>query len=138
PLVAGASALLLTGLLSAGLLQALIHQERTRTAEDRAQTAIEHAAAMGRAGAALELQLYLNHIALAERTLAAHNPSRAIRLLDECPPRLRHWEWHCLSRLCREDVLTLRGPAGHAGTVQAVAFSPDGRTLASAGFGGAG
>src|SRR5206468_3252507 len=88
PPATGASVLLLTGLLAAGVLQALIRVEQDRTAEDRLRTAMEHAAAMGRAGAALELQLYLNHIALAERTLAAHNPSRAIRLLDECPPRL--------------------------------------------------
>src|SRR5205085_7978517 len=102
-------------------------------AEDRAAAATAHARALGRAQDAQETQLYLHRIALAERTLAAHNPSRAIALLAECPEGLRDWEWHCLNRLCRAEPVSLRG---HTGTVQAAAFSPDGRTLATAGFDG--
>src|SRR5690606_28857951 len=39
-------------------------------------------------------------------------------------------EWYYLQRLCHSDLLTLRG---HSGSVRHVAFSPDGRLLASAG-----
>ncbi len=44
---------------------------------------------------------------------------------------LRGFEWHYLQRLCQLDLRTL---TGHAGDVFAVAFSPDGRRLASASF----
>ncbi|HEY1377108.1 MAG TPA: serine/threonine-protein kinase, partial [Gemmataceae bacterium] len=57
PLVAFGTALLLTGLLAAIGLMVVIQQEETRSADERARTAMEHAAAMGRAGAALEHQL---------------------------------------------------------------------------------
>src|SRR5262249_21456353 len=100
-------------------------------ADDRAHIATVHARAMSQSQAAQRVQLYLHSIALAERTLAAHNPSRAIALLQECPQDLRNWEWRCLNRLCHTDVPHLRG---HTGTVQAVAFSPDSRPLASASF----
>jgi WD40 repeat protein/serine/threonine protein kinase len=43
---------------------------------------------------------------------------------------LRGYEWYCLQRLCQLDLRTL---SGHVGGVLAVAFSPDGRRLASAG-----
>jgi WD40 repeat protein/serine/threonine protein kinase len=132
-LAAGTAALLLTGLFAAGLAQVLLRQEQARSAEERARSAQFIADARSRAQDKQRVQLYLHRIALAERTLAAHNPSRAMALLEECPADLRNWEWRCLNRLCHSDPhpLLLRG---HEGTVQAVAFGPDGRTLASAGF----
>src|SRR5262249_42901925 len=42
---------------------------------------------------------------------------------------LRGFEWHYLWRLCHSELLTLRGHTDH---VTAVAFSPDGRRLATA------
>jgi WD40 repeat protein/serine/threonine protein kinase len=44
-------------------------------------------------------------------------------------PDLRGFEWYYLQRVCRLDLLTL--PA-HAAPVRSVAYSPDGRRLASA------
>ncbi len=44
-------------------------------------------------------------------------------------PDLRSFEWYHLQRLCRLDMRTL---LGHAVPVRCVAFSPDGRLLASA------
>src|SRR5262249_23656229 len=51
---------------------------------------------------------------------------------------LRGWEWHYQDRLCRGPLRTIKAhySEGVYGTAQAVAFSPDGRWLASAGGGG--
>jgi eukaryotic-like serine/threonine-protein kinase len=130
-ILAGSAALVLTGLIATAVGQALVQQEQSRSSEARVKTAIDHAIALGRAQELQVGQLYLHRIALAERTLAAYNPSRAITLLDECPENLRDWEWHCLNRLCRAEQRPLRG---HTGTVHAAVFSPDGETLATAGF----
>ena len=45
---------------------------------------------------------------------------------------LRGWEWHYLKRRCRQEPFTFRG---HRGWVFGVAFSPDGKHVASAGLG---
>ncbi len=44
-------------------------------------------------------------------------------------PDLRGFEWYYLRHLCHLDLRTFRG---HTGAVQAVAYSPDGRRIASA------
>jgi WD40 repeat protein/serine/threonine protein kinase len=80
---------------------------------------------------ALEVQLYFQRIAMAERELVDHNLNRAGQLLADCPDSLRGWEWHCLKRLCYADPLSLHG---HTATILAVAFSPDNRYLASASY----
>ncbi|WP_439625365.1 WD40 repeat domain-containing serine/threonine protein kinase [Gemmata sp.] len=43
---------------------------------------------------------------------------------------LRGWEWYHLDSLARQATLTLRG---HAGSVHAVAYAPDGKRLATGG-----
>lgn len=83
----------------------------------------------GQALARAEASLYFHRIALAEREFLANHLVRARHLLGECPPNLRQWEWHYLNRLCHADLLTLRG---HDNSVYNLAFSPDGRFLASA------
>jgi WD40 repeat protein len=72
---------------------------------------------------------YFFRINRAGRDWWANQPDRARQRLDECNPELRHWEWFHLMRCCRGSLLTLRG---HTSEVWAVAFSPDGRRLASA------
>jgi WD40 repeat protein len=75
----------------------------------------------------LELNLYYNQIALAERESAANDLNRVDQLLAACPTELRGWEWHYLRRLGRSSISTLR----HKSAVLSVAFSPDRRLLAS-------
>jgi WD40 repeat protein len=87
-------------------------------------------AALAEKSAALEREketTYLQGIALAGRELAAGNVGRAEELLDDCPEHLRGWEWHFLKRQRYGNAL----PFQHPTTICHVAFSPDGRQLAS-------
>src|SRR5262249_18280388 len=80
--------------------------------------------------AALEREIettYIQRIALAGRELAAGNVGSTEELLEDCPEHMRGWEWHFLKRQ-RYDEPT---PLQHSATVLRVAFSPDGRQLAS-------
>jgi WD40 repeat protein len=77
---------------------------------------------------ALELNLYFSDIFVADRELLADNLGRARKVLDDCPPDLRQWEWYYLRRLCRVEPVILRVPAG----VNSVAFRPDGEQIAAA------
>ena len=74
-----------------------------------------------------ELTAYYQRIALAERELAANNIGRSEELLEECPPHLRGWEWHFLKRQRYGNG----DPLQHPNTVLRVAFSRDGRQIAS-------
>lgn len=74
---------------------------------------------------------YQHRIALAHREWLANNPDRSLELLKECPEKYRHWEWHFLYRLHHTDLMTLQ----HGGLVDDVAYSTDGRLLASVGAG---
>jgi WD40 repeat protein/tRNA A-37 threonylcarbamoyl transferase component Bud32 len=60
-------------------------------------------------------------------------PSQALALLaelDRFPQDLRDFAWGYFTRLCKRDRLSI---SGHSSWVLAVAYSPDGKTLASAG-----
>src|SRR5262249_3567146 len=74
---------------------------------------------------------YVHRITLARREWLANNVNRAQQLLDECPAALRHWAWHYLKRLCHTE---LRGFRSQDGEVKGVAFSPDGKWIASTGL----
>jgi WD40 repeat protein len=81
------------------------------------------------------LNLYVSRINQAQREWEAGHVDRVVDLLDACLPRgeetdLRAFEWHYLWSLCHGDRLTL---TGHTDAVRGVAWSPDGRQLASAG-----
>ena len=71
---------------------------------------------------------YFHHIARAAAGWREGNMAQVEKLLDDCPPDRRGWEWRYLKRLCHTDLLTLRG---HTDAVHGVAYSPDGTRLTS-------
>src|SRR5262249_52023671 len=80
----------------------------------------------------LVTNMYYSDIALAERQLSAGNVGRSEDLLNGCPPELRGWEWHFLKRQRYGNP----PPPQHADTVSRLAFSPDGRQIASGSYDG--
>jgi WD40 repeat protein len=76
----------------------------------------------------LEANLYFSDIALAHRECQAENPGRAEKLLHGCPTHLRGWEWHYLKHQSQTALLTIQA---HNDYVFNVAYSPDGKTLAT-------
>jgi tRNA A-37 threonylcarbamoyl transferase component Bud32 len=102
--------------------QAFVEVQRAREGE---------AAALGREQAEherAEQTLYLRQIGLAQREWENAQVGRALDLLDSCPAERRGWEWHYLRRLCRGTPVTM---LGHTDSVYSVAFSPDGKRIAS-------
>jgi WD40 repeat protein len=80
----------------------------------------------------LERTSYVNAIGSALHEIESGNWGRAEELLDECPEKLRSWEWHYLKRLRH----TARVPPLRVGERPSVtggfdmAFHPNGRLLA--------
>ncbi len=99
---------------------ALIRSEVRRTDHERAQ-ADERAEALRRHD-------YVSRVNLAYRECLASNVAQAEELLAGCPEDLRGWEWSYVTRQCHLELHTFREPGME---VNAVAFSPDGRYLAS-------
>jgi len=93
-------------------------EERRQTAEARSEQALR--------------SQYAAQLALVN-TLWETDPVRGREYLhnaERCPGRLRDFTWGYLDRLCRRDRLCLRQ---HTGPIYALAYSPDGKILASAG-----
>src|SRR5262249_37085576 len=103
--------------------QTLAQNERRALTRVQEQTLI----ATGRAEA-LAREDYVNRVNRAYREVEDDNVALAESLLHGCPAGLRGWEWHFVKRLCNLERLTVEvGP----GSVNAVAFSPDGAWVAT-------
>ncbi len=79
----------------------------------------------------LRTSLYYSQIGQAAGELFGGNAARAGELLDQCDAALRGWEWRYLHRRLHHG--SDRALASHTFLALAVAFSPDGRLVASAG-----
>jgi WD40 repeat protein/serine/threonine protein kinase len=71
---------------------------------------------------------YINRVNRAYREVQDDDIALAEDLLQRCPIDRRGWEWHYVNRLCHLERLSLEMPAGN---VYALAFSPDGRLIAT-------
>ncbi len=103
-------------------------EEEQKKAEEQRQRADTSANELKRALAKVEASFYLNAVALADREFSAGSLYRADELLRTCPPALRSWEWHYLKRQVHPNLMTLRG---HTNQVSCLAYSPDGKRIAS-------
>jgi len=97
-----------------------------RRAESAGEQLAAKATELAETARELEIKNYVRTIALAESELKRRVGSRADELLDQCPERLRGWEWHYLKRLPFAHFPTLE----HDPFVTGVAFSADGMQLA--------
>ena len=107
--------------------RAEIEKEQTarRTAEVRAQEAQDQIHS-------LQLRTYDVQLARVRETWR-RNPGMALRLLNDaerCPPALRDFAWGYFQSRAQNDRATL---TGHTGRVNAVAWSPGGKEIASCG-----
>ena len=135
PAVAG---LLLLVLLSTTLgFSGVLWQWRS-SVEDRNQ-ALTNKAQADIARDRAESNVYFSRVSQARLEWQLnHNPANTDWLLRRCTPEpgevdRRGWEWHLLRGLTNADLYTLQGHSG--GYLEALAFSPDGQMLASAGGG---
>ncbi|HMF18734.1 MAG TPA: protein kinase, partial [Gemmataceae bacterium] len=109
---------------------ALIEVENQKHIADiKAKEAREAAYLERQAREKLDDSLYQTRVLLADQYWFNNNADLAAQKLAECPPKLRGWEWRYLNRLVSGNVRVFRG---HEAGVPALAFSADGRRLASA------
>jgi hypothetical protein len=71
---------------------------------------------------------YGRAIQMAHQEWREGNSAATSALLDSTRTDLRGWEWRFVNRLCRPELLTLRG---HTDTVHSASFSPDGSRVAT-------
>lgn len=102
--------------------RALEQEAIARREEERATLAKE----------AEEYESYVAQIGLAAAKINDNAFDFAKELLDGCKPELRNWEWGRLAHMCNLDA----GSYQAAGPVDSVAYSPDGRQIASGDWGG--
>jgi hypothetical protein len=96
-------------------------------AEEQRKDAVEQRGLAEQAKQAEEYQAYVARIGLANAKIHDNAFDFAKQLLDLCKPELRNWEWGRLKHLCELDAVSYQA----AGPVAAVAFSPDGKHIAS-------
>jgi len=83
-----------------------------------------------------DLAAYAARIAAAQASLQSNRVDIANDHLNECPEKLRGWEWYHLRSRLDASIATFLDPEGSAARAWGVAFSSDGRSLASGSFDG--
>jgi WD40 repeat protein len=124
--------ILVTLLGFAGVTGALIYALRGWNEAEAAQgkeARQRHKADQAREEA--ETNVYFSQIAQSRLEWGLHNAAGASRLLDQCRPERRGWEWGYLKGLQHAALLCIED--AHEAYVNSVAFSPDGRCFASSG-----
>ena len=114
-----------------------IQNLQTRSARERAGVEREFRQRAEAQELATRQLLYAADMNLVHQSVGAGDLGRARALLEAHLPRadqtdLRGFEWHYFWRQCQGDQLRIL--AGHSNIVHAVAFSPDGRQLATASY----
>lgn len=101
-------------------------QARRRAKQEEAE-AVRQRLLAERAKQAEEYEAYVAQIGLAAAKIDENAFDSARQILSECQPDLRNWEWGRLWYLCGLSPKAFT----HGGPVEAVAYSPDGRLIAS-------
>ncbi|KPJ53942.1 MAG: hypothetical protein AMS16_05025 [Planctomycetes bacterium DG_58] len=99
-----------------------------RTTEGALKSAVESEKKAKAEAEAARRALYFSRIAQAHAEHERANAGAVRELLAACPKDLRHWEWYYLRRIRDQSVMTLRG---HKALIYSVAWSPDGKWIAS-------
>jgi hypothetical protein len=112
---------------------ALANEQKADEQRDEAQKQRDEVRALNEK---LQRTLYAAHMNLAHNAWEAGGAERVRELLELHRPKAaeidrRGFEWHYLYRLCHAELFTLKGHKGSDG-VCSVAYSPDGKRLASA------
>lgn len=79
-----------------------------------------------------EYQAYIARIGLADAKIRENAFDTALTILNDCPPRLRNWEWGRLMHLCTQSIGTFNNDA----PVDAIAIAPDGSKFVTGGWNG--
>lgn len=127
PLVAAllAGVVVVAGAGFAGVTLAMLDARSARDEESRQRARAEDAFDRS------ERSVYFGTVAQARSQWLLNNVSASACLLERCRESRRGWEWHFLRSLHHSDLLTITDAGGP--WVTRVAFSPDGRSIASAG-----
>jgi len=79
-----------------------------------------------------EEQAYIARIGLADARIRENAFDTALAILNDCPPRLRDWEWGRLMHLCTRSI----GSFDNGAPVDAIAVSPDRTRFVTGGWNG--
>ncbi len=102
--------------------------EQSKIAQAQTKVANEQTGIATKKAEDLAWEDYINRVNRAYREVQDENVALAEDLLHGCPIERRGWEWHHVKRLCHRERLSVEVPAG---CVCAVAYSPDGRLIAT-------
>ncbi|HKI19731.1 MAG TPA: protein kinase, partial [Isosphaeraceae bacterium] len=136
PVVAAATALLLSMVAGLSGTVVLLEREQRNTDAQRRVAVMQRSVAVAKSAEAMEKAESLrrreaiNLVNLAYREYLDDNVALADKLLDRCPSDLREWEWAYARRLGHSELKTF--VASSLGQdVWCVAFSPDGALVAA-------